>query len=97
MLEGVNVLGKFVYKSLSESQIEREVEITANPISKPELDVEQTPAEILYQEHKISSWKSLAEKELSNSSLKPIRFKGSFRRDKHKNRQNICNIYVLLL
>jgi len=47
--EGVNVLGKFVYRSLSESQIEREVEITANPISKPELDVEQTPAEILYQ------------------------------------------------
>jgi len=47
--EGVHVLNQFVYRSLSESQIEREEEITKNPISKPEVDVEQTPAEILYQ------------------------------------------------
>ncbi len=38
-----------MYKSLSESQITREDEISKNPISKPESDVEQTPAEILYQ------------------------------------------------
>jgi len=47
--EGARVLNKHVYQSLAEVQIKREEEIAANPISRPETDVEQTPAEILYQ------------------------------------------------
>jgi len=47
--EGARVLGQHVYKSLAESQIKREEEIAANPLSRPELAVEQTPAELLYQ------------------------------------------------
>lgn len=47
--EGVRVLNRFIYKSLSECQIKREEEILKNPLSKPEQAVEQTPAEILYQ------------------------------------------------
>ncbi|MCL4144786.1 UNVERIFIED_CONTAM: hypothetical protein GTU68_064114, partial [Idotea baltica] len=47
--EGVNVLSKHVYISLSEVQIKREEEITKNPLSQPEGDVLETPAEILYQ------------------------------------------------
>jgi len=49
VLEGVKVLNQFVYQSLAETQITREEEITKNPMSKPELDVEETPTEILYQ------------------------------------------------
>ncbi|KAB7497187.1 Striatin-interacting protein 1 [Armadillidium nasatum] len=47
--EGVNVLSKHVYISLSEIQIRREEEITKNPLSQPEGPIPQTPAEILYQ------------------------------------------------
>jgi len=48
--EGARILSQYVYKSLSESQIKREEEIALNPLSKPELDVPQTPAEQLYQD-----------------------------------------------
>lgn len=37
------------YVSLSEIQIRQEEEMTRNPLSHPENDVPQTPAEILYQ------------------------------------------------
>ena len=37
-----------VYKSLSEVQIDREEEIERAPFSRPELEVEQTPVELLY-------------------------------------------------
>ena len=47
--EGARVLNKHIYKSLSEVQIKREEEIAANPLSRPELDVDQTPVELLYQ------------------------------------------------
>ena len=47
--EGARVLNKHIYHSLSEIQIKREDEIAANPLSRPELEVEQTPAELLYQ------------------------------------------------
>ncbi|XP_042879095.1 striatin-interacting protein 1 homolog isoform X5 [Penaeus japonicus] len=47
--EGVKVLSKHVYVSLSEVQIRQEEEITRNPMSRPETDIPQTPAEILYQ------------------------------------------------
>ncbi|XP_068234534.1 striatin-interacting protein 1 homolog isoform X2 [Palaemon carinicauda] len=47
--EGVKVLSKHVYVSLCEVQIRQEEERTRNPMSKPELDIPQTPAEILYQ------------------------------------------------
>ena len=47
--EGARVLNKHVYRSLAEVQIKREEEITANPLSRPEEEVEQTPAEVLYQ------------------------------------------------
>ncbi|XP_023326584.1 striatin-interacting protein 1-like [Eurytemora carolleeae] len=47
--EGVKVFKQFMYESLSESQIKREEEIFKNPFSKPEVEIEQTPAEILYQ------------------------------------------------
>jgi len=47
--EGARVLSQHVYQSLAESQIKREEEIASNPLSRPEVEVEQTPAEILYQ------------------------------------------------
>ncbi|KAK4301846.1 hypothetical protein Pmani_026037 [Petrolisthes manimaculis] len=47
--EGVKVLSKHKYVSLSETQIRQEEEMTRNPLSHPENDVPQTPAEILYQ------------------------------------------------
>ncbi|XP_071552351.1 striatin-interacting protein 1 homolog isoform X4 [Panulirus ornatus] len=47
--EGVKVLSKHVYVSLSEIQIRQEEEMTRNPLSHPETDIPQTPAEILYQ------------------------------------------------
>lgn len=47
--EGARVLNKHVYQSLAEVQIKREDEISANPLSRPELEVEQTAAEVLYQ------------------------------------------------
>lgn len=47
--EGVKVLSKHVYVSLSEKQIKLEEEMTRNPLSHPELEVPQTPSEILYQ------------------------------------------------
>jgi len=47
--EGARILSQHVYKSLAESQIKREEEIAKNPLSKPEIEVDQTPAEILYQ------------------------------------------------
>merc|ERR1719431_2107281 len=47
--EGARVLSQHVYKSLAETQIKREEEIANNPLSRPEVEVEQTPAEILYQ------------------------------------------------
>ncbi|XP_064632355.1 striatin-interacting protein 1 homolog isoform X2 [Lineus longissimus] len=46
--EGVKVLKQHLYISLSEVQIKREEEIAKNPLSKPEEDIEVTPAEILY-------------------------------------------------
>uniref|UniRef100_A0A6A7FTZ4 Striatin-interacting protein 1 n=1 Tax=Hirondellea gigas TaxID=1518452 RepID=A0A6A7FTZ4_9CRUS len=47
--EGVHTLTKHVYTSMSEVQMTREEEICRNPMSRPELDVPQTPAEVLYQ------------------------------------------------
>ncbi|CAG5134028.1 unnamed protein product [Candidula unifasciata] len=46
--EGVKVLKQHLYISLSEIQIKREEEIAKNPLSLPEADVENTPAEKLY-------------------------------------------------
>ena len=40
---------RYIYKSLGEVQIEREEELAKYPISRPEADVDQTPAEVLYQ------------------------------------------------
>ena len=47
--EGARVLNKHIYKSLAEVQIKREDEIASNPLSRPEVEVDQTPSEILYQ------------------------------------------------
>jgi hypothetical protein len=47
--EGARILNQYVYRSLAESQIKREEEIAANPLSRPEVAVAQTPAEVLYQ------------------------------------------------
>merc|ERR1712241_427944 len=46
--EGVRILNSHMYKSLAELQVEVEEEIAQNPLSKPEGEVEQTAAEILY-------------------------------------------------
>ncbi|XP_059165512.1 striatin-interacting protein 1-like isoform X2 [Physella acuta] len=46
--EGVKVLKQHLYISLSEVQIKREEEIAKNPLSLPETEVENTPAERLY-------------------------------------------------
>ncbi|XP_071552352.1 striatin-interacting protein 1 homolog isoform X5 [Panulirus ornatus] len=53
--EGVKVLSKHVYVSLSEIQIRQEEEMTRNPLSHPETDIPQTPAEILYQASTVES------------------------------------------
>ena len=47
--EGARVLNKHVYQSLAETQIKREDEIAANPVSRPEVEVEQGAVELLYQ------------------------------------------------
>ncbi|KAK7072993.1 Striatin-interacting protein 2 [Halocaridina rubra] len=47
--EGVKVLTKHVYVSLCEIQIRQEEERTRNPMSRPDVDISQTPAEVLYQ------------------------------------------------
>jgi len=47
--EGVRILSKHMYRSLSEVQIEREDDIARHPVSRPEAEVSQTPAELLYQ------------------------------------------------
>ena len=41
-----------MYRSLSEVQIEREDDIARHPVSRPEAEVPQTPAELLYQVRK---------------------------------------------
>nr|XP_006817351.1 PREDICTED: striatin-interacting protein 1 homolog [Saccoglossus kowalevskii] len=47
--EGVRILKKHVYVSLSELQITQEEEITKNPVSKAEEDISNSSAELLYQ------------------------------------------------
>ncbi|XP_015609648.1 striatin-interacting protein 1 homolog isoform X2 [Cephus cinctus] len=47
--EGVNTLKRHMYTSLAEVQIQKEEEITRNPISTSEPPLRQTPTEILYQ------------------------------------------------
>ncbi|ESO85181.1 hypothetical protein LOTGIDRAFT_221410 [Lottia gigantea] len=47
--EGVKILKQHLYISLSELQIKREEEIAKNPLSRPEKEVANTPAECLYQ------------------------------------------------
>ncbi|XP_071500969.1 striatin-interacting protein 1 homolog isoform X2 [Diadema antillarum] len=47
--EGVQILKKHVYVSLSELQIKREEEINKNPLSKGEGDITSSPVEALYQ------------------------------------------------
>ena len=40
-IQGAKILNQYVYKSLAESQIKREEEIAANPLSRPEVEVRQ--------------------------------------------------------
>ncbi|XP_045164509.1 striatin-interacting protein 1-like isoform X1 [Mercenaria mercenaria] len=47
--EGVKVLKQHLYVSLSELQVKREEEIAKNPLSQPEVDVPNTPSEVLFQ------------------------------------------------
>ncbi|KAI8424249.1 hypothetical protein MSG28_002820 [Choristoneura fumiferana] len=47
--EGIEILRKHMYTSLSELQIEREIEIARSPLTKGEKDVEETETEILYR------------------------------------------------
>ncbi|XP_033223695.1 striatin-interacting protein 1 isoform X2 [Belonocnema kinseyi] len=47
--EGVNILKRHMYTSLSEIQIQKEEEIARNPMSTEEPLIRQTPTEILYQ------------------------------------------------
>ncbi|XP_063995251.1 striatin-interacting protein 1 homolog [Diachasmimorpha longicaudata] len=47
--EGVNTLKRHMYTSLAEVQIQKEEEISRNPMSTPEPPLSQTPTEILYQ------------------------------------------------
>ncbi|XP_072939385.1 striatin-interacting protein 1 [Epargyreus clarus] len=47
--EGIEILKKHMYTSLSEIQIEREIEIARSPLTKGEKEVEETEAEILYR------------------------------------------------
>ncbi|XP_037087576.1 LOW QUALITY PROTEIN: striatin-interacting protein 1 homolog [Pollicipes pollicipes] len=48
ILEGRSILDKHLYRSLAEVQTEREEEISQSPFSRPETDVPQTPAELLF-------------------------------------------------
>ncbi|XP_043192437.1 striatin-interacting protein 1 homolog isoform X1 [Amphibalanus amphitrite] len=48
ILEGRYILDKHLYRSLAEVQVEREEEISASPFSRPEQEVPQTPAELLF-------------------------------------------------
>lgn len=48
--EGIEVLKKHIYTSISEVQIEREIEIARSPLTRAEKDVEQNGTEILYRE-----------------------------------------------
>lgn len=47
--EGLDILRKHMYVSISELQIDRELEIARSPLTKGECDVEETEAEILYR------------------------------------------------
>jgi hypothetical protein len=47
--EGVKVLNRHLYVSLAELQVTREDEITRNPLSKGEGEIDETPAEVLYR------------------------------------------------
>ncbi|XP_050664312.1 striatin-interacting protein 1 [Leptidea sinapis] len=47
--EGIAILKKHMYTSLSEIQLEREMEIARRPLTKGEKDVEQNETEILYR------------------------------------------------
>lgn len=49
ILEGIRTLRQHMYVSLADLQIKREEEIARNPISNTEGDIDQTPAEIVYQ------------------------------------------------
>ncbi|XP_011498235.1 PREDICTED: striatin-interacting protein 1 isoform X2 [Ceratosolen solmsi marchali] len=47
--EGLNILKRYMYTSLSEVQIQKEEEIAKNPMSTQEPPIRQTATEILYQ------------------------------------------------
>uniref|UniRef100_A0A1E1WUW2 Far11/STRP C-terminal domain-containing protein n=2 Tax=Pectinophora gossypiella TaxID=13191 RepID=A0A1E1WUW2_PECGO len=47
--EGIDILKKHMYTSLSEIQAEREFEMARSPLTKGEKEVEETEAEILYK------------------------------------------------
>ncbi|GBP37974.1 Striatin-interacting protein 1 [Eumeta japonica] len=47
--EGIEILKKHMYISLSDLQIERELEIARSPLTKGEKEVEETEAEVLYR------------------------------------------------
>lgn len=47
--EGIKVLKRYVYVSLSDVQMEREENISKYPVSQKEEDIPNTPVEILYQ------------------------------------------------
>lgn len=47
--EGIDILKKHMYTSLSEIQSEREIEIARSPLTKGEKEVEETETEILYK------------------------------------------------
>ena len=47
--EGVKVLKQHLYISLAELQVQREEEITRNPLSRGEREIPETPAELLYR------------------------------------------------
>lgn len=49
ILEGIRTLREHMYVSLADLQVRREEEISRNPISNSEGEIEQTPAEIVYQ------------------------------------------------
>lgn len=49
ILEGIRTLREHMYVSLADLQVKREEEIARNPISNTEGEIEQTPAEIVYQ------------------------------------------------
>lgn len=47
--EGLDILRKHMYTSISEVQVEREHEILRSPLTKGEKEVEETEAEVLYR------------------------------------------------